>query len=315
MMSEAESSNHLAFSHPPIERCLFFTATSPFFQKTNSLPLTTPFSRPICSLSTTRMSKAFRNEMNNLFDPKTDWIKSRYHPIFTIQPTEGMRELIGLKETEGIHHFVHQLNPKKKKKPGEWMENKLGLIIRHDELSSVRQGLMDPKFMKQDHSEEERSMKEEKTEDELRSTSKSDTNDPKEGWVYYLHVPLNHSHLLPSTDRSQDPFFIHTLQELSQAYQGHTQLLLGLFVHLLEKQFRVVVGEGELRIYFPFPIPNSQQEAVERLEKMGIEKADYYSIRQEPRVGPDYFEDIQFFIHHIDTLIDQGLTVNQERIF
>lgn len=309
MMSEAESSNHLALSRHPIEHCLFFTAISPFFQKTNSL--TTHFSRPICSLPNTRMRRTFK--VNDLLDPKTDLTRSRYNRIFTIQHTEGMRELIRLKETEGIHHFVHQLNPKKKK-PCEWIENKLGLIIRHDELSSVRQGLINTKCTKQDHSEDERSMKEEKgqmAEDEMGSKSKSDTNEPKEGWAYYLHVPLNHSHLLPSTDRSQDPFFIHTLQQLSQAYQGHTELLLGLFVHLLEKQFRVVVGEGELRIYFPFPIPKSKQEAVERLEKMGIDQADYYSIRHEPRVGPDYFEDIQFFIHQIDTLIDQGLNVNQ----
>lgn len=168
-MSEAESSNHLALSRHPIEHCLFFTAISPFFQKTNSL--TTHFSRPICSLSNTRMRRTFK--VNDLLDPKTDLTRSRYNRIFTIQHTEGMRELIRLKETEGIHHFVHQLNPKKKK-PCEWIENKLGLIIRHDELSSVRQGLINTKCTKQDHSEDERSMKEEKgqmAEDEMGSKS------------------------------------------------------------------------------------------------------------------------------------------------
>ncbi|KAG1466469.1 hypothetical protein G6F56_004686 [Rhizopus delemar] len=199
-----------------------------------------------------------------------------YNRIFAVKNNGGMRELVSVEPDNDIHHYVHHLSPKKKRSRAQRLDS----IIQHDELSSMRHHLT--------------------TQHSRRTQSASVRKGPDKTDIYLL-VPLHG----PFTGKLDLSF----LQWFNQGYQNHLRLLD--ILQKSSKKFQVVVSQGQLRIYFPSPLPKTKQEAEDILKSMGIRPGDYYSIEQEPTVNHDYFKNIQSFIDHIDTLIDEGPAFNK----
>ncbi|ORE05344.1 hypothetical protein BCV72DRAFT_141188 [Rhizopus microsporus var. microsporus] len=274
-----------------------------------------------------------------------------YDRIFAARNAAGMRELVDMENDDDVNHYVFHLDSKKRGSARRDStstkradtQKKLDCIIQHDELSSMRNNVTNKSAKRKALLRHGRTNSEgnsvrkkpDKSEEDKKKTVLLLSNSELESITSTTTTTVTSTiYLLITLDTLQffncptdieslvDSSFIDSIESLNKSYQIHMYHVLTLLKCLKRhpEKFKVVISQSELRIYFPTPAPRTKQDAIRLLETIGITSDDNYcySIEQDDQpvkanvLGPDYFKDVQLFIDHIDSLIENGPAFNSK---